>query len=260
MSKNKLNKFYTINYYKMISVNKASDDTLLSCKIYNNVTANIITELESKFSFETKEPEVLKMLRLFPDTRVFSLEGYIQKKYKREATLFLNNNKNIDTKIVFTDNYVTCFCEIPGGYLFSGWNTCIRTKLKASDLPESYVYTSNYKKHGYIETAGVCDIAYKPSVFHNHAFKDDFLFISYDAAKLFEDKDSYDDLYMKCDQYIFGNDIVNVIKGIEKNNKENDELQDKIEKIKQMMVNQYNLFVEETGRGEKVNIFEEILG
>ena len=54
-------------------------------------------------------------------------------------------------------------------------------------------------------------------------------------------------MFDACDEYIFGNDILNIIKGIEKNNTDNKELQDKIKTIKARMVNQYNAFIDEVG-------------
>ena len=52
-------------------------------------------------------------------------------------------------------------------------------------------------------------------------------------------------LYSLCDEYVFGNDILTVVCGIEKNNPDNQLIQDKIRIIKQQLVIQYNAYVNE---------------
>ena len=64
---------------------------------------------------------------------------------------------------------------------------------------------------------------------------------------------------------IFGNDILRVVEGIVKNNPDNQELQQKMLKIKERMVEKYNTYVEEENRKwnhglKKVDSFEELFG
>ncbi len=127
--------------------------------------------------------------------------------------------------------------KLPDGRLFSGNSFKHPTKLTAADLPEDYLLLTNYKKHGYIRTSGVKDLLYHPSLFHNHTFKDDFLYISYsEPLGEYDHNTTFD----KCDEYIFGNDIVNFIFAVEKWSPEID-----VQKIKQQMVVQYNLYCDE---------------
>lgn len=250
-------KFYTIDYYKVMPVSKAPDDTMIQCTICNDVSADIINMLESKFGFIVSDTEN----KLFAETnhcKLHSIDGVVKKKHIN-AVKEMFKAKNLATKIIH-EKYVYCFCEIPGGFLYSGWATGIKTKIKASDLPKSYVYLFNYKKHGYLETAGVKDIHYIPSKFHNHAFKDDFLFLSYDEAKKLSDNTTFEKACQNCDEYVFGNDIINVIRNVEKNNKDNAELQGKLNNIKNMMCEQYNAYVKESATYDKeITDFSEFL-
>lgn len=127
--------------------------------------------------------------------------------------------------------------KLPDGRLYSGWGFQHPTKLTPKDLPPDYILLNNYKKHGYIRTAGVKDLLYHPSLFHNHAFKDDFLYISYSEPLGEYD---YETTFKKCDEYIFGNDIVDFIFAVEKWSPEID-----VQNIKQQMVAQYNLYCDE---------------
>lgn len=152
--------------------------------------------------------------------------------------------------------------EDKNGYLFSGWRTGKKTKIKPEDLPPDYIKVTNYKKDGYIKTSNVSDVYYEPSKFHNHTFKDDFLLIAYGDNKL--PKDSFTMNLTICDEYIFGNDIIDVVAGIEKYNPQNEQLQERIKKIKEDMVVQYNLYVdemEESGfqHSDKIKSFDELL-
>lgn len=148
------------------------------------------------------------------------------------------------------------------GYLFSGWRTGRKTRIRPEDLPPYYIKVTNYKKDGYIKTSDVSDVYYEPSKFHNHTFKDDFLLIVYGDKKL--SKDSFTANLTICDEYIFGNDIIDVVAGIEKYNPQNEQLQERIKKIKEDMVVQYNLYVdemEESGfqHSDKIKSFDELL-
>lgn len=136
---------------------------------------------------------------------------------------------------------------LPGGRLYSGWGARHPTKITPEDLPPDYIRTHDYKKKGYIRTAGVKDLVYHESPFHNHAFKDDFLYISYgDLLPKYKMGDWSDDsVYAKCDEYIWGGDIVDFIFAVEKNSPDLD-----VSDIKRRMVAQYNAYCDEMNEWE----------
>lgn len=156
--------------------------------------------------------------------------------------------------------------QLPGGRLYSGWRTGRATNIKAEDLPESYVLCHSYKKRGYLQTAGVTDISYRPSPFHNHTFKDDFLFVKYDGK--FDPPEAvitYNDstyLFDQTGEYIFGNDIVDVVLNIEKYSPD---VAEKLQEIKAAMVTQYNAWIDEMGgmfgldESRKIRTLEELV-
>ena len=131
--------------------------------------------------------------------------------------------------------------SLPDGRLYSGWGVSHPTKITAEDLPPDYMLTHNHKKRGYIRTAGVVSLVYKPSPFHNHTYKDDFVYISYT-----KDLSEYDlgwgenSVYWHCDEYLFGSDIVDFIFAVEKNSPGVD-----VTDIKRRMVEQYNAYCDE---------------
>ena len=240
MAKKKLNNtFYNIDYYSMKHISKLPPDTLITGDLLYSTEENI-----DKFDFPEAE---------FFDTGqhywVVKFPVRIRKELK-EYVKTLGMDLQYD-KFVYTHN------EIPEGYLYSGWGTGRKTKIKSDDLPESFVYLGNYKKHGYLQTAGVTDIAYKPSPFHNHTFKDDFLYLSYNGEVVLKgvwEKSIYD-------EYVFGNDIVDVIFSIEKFNPD---LKEKTDAIKKRMVEQYNAYCDEMEhfafqRPQKINKLEDLL-
>lgn len=241
MSKNKKrfkSKFYAVDFYRMVRISELPDDNLIPVKLYGNLNEDIVKQLEKDYGFTPERCESLA-----PNQVVYSMKGLIANKnlndcvsftksFTKENTISILYNKQQYNKIYDKD-----------GYLFAGWNKRYKTKIKPEDLPESYVYLSYYAKHGYIETAGISDIVYVPGMFDDHAFKDDFLFISY-AAKLEYNPYKPFDLYGIADEYVFGNDIINVLKGIEVNNSENIELLTKIKETKKNMVNKYNKFAD----------------
>ena len=94
------------------------------------------------------------------------------------------------------------------GTLFSGGT--YPTKITAEDLPEWYVYGRFYKHWGYLSAAGVKHLLYIPNKWSNHMFKDDCLYISYNApivpnadSRSFERYTGYDE-YGACEGKIFG--------------------------------------------------------
>lgn len=240
MAKRKFNsKFYCQEYTAMAHISKVPDDRWIPCEVYGTITKDMVDTWKKDFGYileSINEEEKLKY-------ECHSIKGFLPKSNIDKAKDYMQAN-NLTMRY---DKYVYMHFQIPGGYLYSGWKTGRKTKIKPEDLPKSYVHLCNYKKHGYLETAGVMDIVYHPSPFHNHTFKDDFLFISY-SGELPENKHGYsDELFGLCDEYVFGNDILTVINGIEKNNKGNEKLMEKIQEIKSDMVKQYNAYVDEMG-------------
>lgn len=141
--------------------------------------------------------------------------------------------------------------ELPDGRLYSGWDRPRATKIRVEDLPAYYIEMFDYKKRGYLRAAGVVSLVYHPSPFHNHAFKDDFLYISY-TRDLGEYK--RDITYQGCDEYIWGYDIVSFVKAIEIWSPEIE-----VEDIKRRMVEQFNLYCDEVRDGDgKIERFEEL--
>ena len=253
-AKKKFNsQFYNIDYYSTTHIKNMPDDKYIRCQMTGVITKDIITNLENEYAFKYEIPFENDDADI-----LYTASGWF-KKGDIEKVKEMLKEKHI---CLTYEKYQMMFYEIPGGYLYSGWKSGRKTKILPKDLPESYVYIQNYKKHGYINTAGVCDIAYKPCVFHNHAFKDDFLFISYHPDKKFTENQSFDEVCGTCDEYVFGNDIVNVIAGIEKYT-ESPEMKEKLLRVKARMVEQYNAYVDEMfniyGReNTKVCSFEEL--
>lgn len=152
--------------------------------------------------------------------------------------------------------------KLPDGRLYAGWGSRYPTKLTRQDLPDDFIRNTDYKKNGFIRTAGVKDLIYAPSPFHNHAFKDDFLYISYDkklppyeAVDLGEGS-----TYAECDEYIWGSNIIDFIFAVEKNSPDFD-----VSGIKQAMVEQYNKYIDEMKsdgfhyeHGDKIERLEEL--
>ena len=252
-----VSKFYNCSYDSLVHISKAPANRLIPCTIYGEIRKKDVAELKNRFSFQMTFKSA-KDKEDFSGTR-FHIEGMMPNGNLKSAKEFLKERK---MQLQYNKSVYMHF-EIPGGYLYSGWKSGRKTKIKPKDLPKSYVYVSNYKKNGYLETAGVVDIAYEPSPFHNHTFKDDFLYISYNKMLPKANPDQWAKLLETCDEYVFGNDIINVLKGIEINNPDNQELQKKITVIKAQMVAQYNAYAdqmrEDFGREEKhIEDFSEL--
>lgn len=99
--------------------------------------------------------------------------------------------------------------------LFSGGT--YPTKIKAEDLPEWYVFGRFYKHWGYLSAKGVKSLVYEPNKFSNHMFKDDFLYISYDAPIVPNlDRQATWYNYTGFDEYIYGSAIVRFLCAAEK--------------------------------------------
>ena len=231
MAKKRFNsKFYNIDFVSLERISRVPKDTRILCKVVGEATDEKVDKLIEMFGDymhgiqKIGEPNAWQWLSQQIVVTVDELEA--TKAALKEMGLHLSYDK-----------YTYIKHKTDDGTLYAGWKTGRRTKIKPEDLPETYVRCNNYKKNGYIETAGVVDIHYKPSPFHNHTYKDDFIFISYSKTM---DPDT--EMWDQCDEYIFGGDIVDVIFGIEKNAPE---LKEKIQAIKDAMVVQYNLYVDE---------------
>ena len=98
------------------------------------------------------------------------------------------------------------------GTLFSG---NYPTKIIHSMLPEWYARGRYYKRWGYLSVKGITDLKYIPNRFTNHFLKDDFLLISYGGKLVEKDapRGSTLDRYDGVDEYVFGNEILTVLKG-----------------------------------------------
>lgn len=114
--------------------------------------------------------------------------------------------------------------SLPGNRLYSGWGTQHPTKITPEDLPEWYVYLSDYRKHGYLNVKGVTAVAYINSPFDNHWLKDADLCISYTLDHFdvpeptwgrhqngWMDMCEWD---IKNNIRVWGNDILTALKGI----------------------------------------------
>ena len=113
------------------------------------------------------------------------------------------------------DHDIVMKYELPDGRLYSGWGSQHPTKITAEDLPEWYVKTNYYSKYGYVNTKGVVDVIYRRSFFDNHWLKDAILGLSYHSII---NKDEDVPVYKKpeIDEYFWGNDILDILSGIEK--------------------------------------------
>ena len=185
----------------------------------------------------------------------YMIDGYKLEKIPPEEKEKLKDDPNWNTK----DRWFVKK-SLPNGRLYAGWSFAHPTKITKEDLSDDFVLLENYKKHGYIRTGGIKSLIYRPSVFHNHAFKDDFLYISY-SKNLGEYKEGYDEgsTYKECDEYIFGSDIINFIVSVDKYSPNID-----TSDIKKRMVEQYNLYCDEMNerssqKVKKINSFEELL-
>ena len=98
------------------------------------------------------------------------------------------------------------------GTLFSG---NYPTKIIPSMLPEWYARGRYYKRWGYLSVKGITDMKYIPNRFTNHFLKDDFLLISYGGTLVEKEapRGSTLDRYDGVDEFVFGNEILTILKG-----------------------------------------------
>ena len=248
MAKRINNTFYNIDYYSCVPIRKLDEDT----KIQGNLLFYVTEEKLEKTKENFPDVEIYKNQSIFDDANGTEYFIVFPNKIRKDLKSFL---EKMDIGLKYPD-YLYTKHSLPEGYLFSGWKTGRKTKIKANDLPDSFIRCYNYKKNGYVQTAGVKDILYKPSPFHNHSFKDDFVFLSYKDGKTIQKDGTW---YNNYDEYIFGNDIVNVIFGVEKHSPE---MKEKIDVIKKEMVKQHNAYVKEVGEwscSKEISVLEELL-
>lgn len=65
----------------------------------------------------------------------------------------------------------------PEGYLYNGANRLVR--VTEEDLPEWYIHVYVWKTMGWLNAKGVKYLVYEPNYIHNHIYKDDLLYVSY---------------------------------------------------------------------------------
>lgn len=116
-----------------------------------------------------------------------------------------------DAKIVYHKGELVLHAN-RDGTLFSG---NYPTKIIPSMLPKWYARGRYYKRWGYLSVKGITDLKYIPNRFTNHFLKDDFLLISYGGKLVEKDapRGSTLDRYDGVDEYVFGNEILTVLKG-----------------------------------------------
>lgn len=117
----------------------------------------------------------------------------------------LNAYVYMETKINYIRNDLTIFRD-ENGYLYA--NGVYPTKILMQDLPEWYIHCSLYHQYGYISAKDVKELLYVPNyLFDNHLYKDDLLYISYNA-KIERQPEADIPLYTGYDESLYGSCIV----------------------------------------------------
>ena len=91
-----------------------------------------------------------------------------------------------------------------------------RTKIKADDLPEWYIFGRYYKCWGYLSVKGITDLVYVPNMTFNHFLKDDYLCIAYGGAITEGESLEYGykrKTYSGFDKRVWGSEILDILKG-----------------------------------------------
>ena len=107
-------------------------------------------------------------------------------------------------------------------------------EIRDEDLPDSFIELFNFRKMGWIQTAGIKDLKYVPSDSNSCAFSDDHVLISYDK-KIPEDAN-----FMSVDYYIFGYDIVRFVLAAERNSPRSP-----ARKVKKELLDRHNRYIDE---------------
>lgn len=115
-------------------------------------------------------------------------------------------------RFVFENHKIHCITN-EDGTLFAG---SYKTKIYEEDLPEWYVFGRFYKKWGFFSTKGITHLVYVPNLWINHFLRDDCLLVAY-GGKIEPNPDSSDfEKYIGIDERVWGNEILDVLKGAEK--------------------------------------------
>lgn len=131
------------------------------------------------------------------------------KKRIKQRLYTLEDYRHIDGHLVTV--------TLPEGNLYA--NGQYPTKIKASDLPEWFVYGRFYKRFGYLSAKGITDMIYVPNTWVNHFLKDDDLFIAYGGKITQNPASDHLPAYQKYtgwDEWISGNEILRMLKAAEK--------------------------------------------
>lgn len=239
MSTKKFNSnYYSSKYIDFVRTTQLDDNDFVEATV------------SRRYDSIQSDEEIQKLFPMMKFPFCNSLKGYVLK--KDIPTL-----KELAKKLsYFVDikKYMFIYRTIPGGYLYSTLKPGAKTKIKPEDLPDDYIeiHVSGYTD--YIKTSSVKDIMYVESPFHNHAFKDDCLYISYN--ELINRGNMHD---IKVCLPVRGRDIVSVLLGIEKNSHIDSKI---IQSIKERMVKQYNAYVEESNKYlnlTKIDSFNELI-
>lgn len=108
------------------------------------------------------------------------------------------------------------YVSLPNGCLYA--NGKYPTKITEDELPDWYIYGRYYKRFGYMSTKGIVDMIYEPCLWINHFLKDDRLVISYTGKieKIQDPNSNYITyIYSNEDESVYGNEILDILKGAE---------------------------------------------
>ena len=113
--------------------------------------------------------------------------------------------------------------ELRNGEMYLRSKGRYKTKLVSEDLPGHYLgYHDNYGNMRYIDIRNLKRVYYKGNFVFDHYFKDDMLILfwsrSSDEHSVFRSEESFDDMLYHCDLLIFGNEILNVIATVARQN------------------------------------------
>lgn len=123
------------------------------------------------------------------------------------------------------------------------------TSIRKEDLPPFYIQGWIGRKYGWIDTKNFYDLVYKPNKFTNHAFKDDFLMISYTQGQKIEKGDSsLFQEYKGYDVLLWGGIIPDFVAAAKKNSSFDvsviiRQIQDKLAWLKATYPEDYNSIV-----------------
>ena len=107
------------------------------------------------------------------------------------------------------------YYEVADHYLLSCGR--YKTKLTGEDMPPWYLHSLFYGyRGGYMRCKDISQLYYKPNLFSNHMFKDDFLFIQYEGVKQAA-QESYDKFCpIPYHEYVWGWNIARMLVMAEK--------------------------------------------